>query len=123
MLEVHQNNDLSNYKKLLSELGLDKNDVKLLEAYDNGNVTGYLIYSCKSDTVVIYFIDFGSDLNLADGLIRTALFKASLIGTEKAEFKGCSDTAKRLGFLKGNSNLLDSIQSVMGGCCNCKKIC
>lgn len=124
MLEIHQRNDLEGYSKYLNEFGLSSSDAQIIEAIDNNNVLGFSIFSYESDTVIIHCVNYNEDKYLCDGIIRTVLFKASLIGIDKAQFK-MSDLsiAENLGFILKGSNSLASIQTIMNNCKNCKNSC
>ena len=121
MLEIHQRNDINGYSGYLNEFGLSANESKIIEAFDNNKVIGFAIFMYHDDNVKIFYVDYNDDKYLCDGLIRTILFKASLLGIDKAEFL-MSDIKliEDLGFVQKGHNGLVSIQSIMNGCKSCK---
>ncbi len=124
MLEIHQKIDINGYTGYLYELGLSADEAKIIEAFDNEKVIGFSIFRYFEDKIQISIVECNDDKYLFDGIIRTALFKASLLGIDKAEFLMTDlKFAEALGFINNGSNCLSSIQSVMNGCKSCKKNC
>lgn len=118
MLEIHQKTDFIGYEDKIARI--DAEFPAVLESYDNGRVNGYCIFSIEGDTACIYDLSYGGDIALCDGLARSALFKASMLGIDKAKFFTDDENVKKLK-LCDESGILVSIQSVMGGCSNCHK--
>lgn len=121
MLEIHQNENTEKYTDYLDKLNISGTHMKVVEAHDRNRVTGFCIFSYAEDAVTLYVAEYGEDLYLCDGLVRAVLFKASLLGIDRAEF-AFADLAdvRKLGFLEKDSRTLLSIQSIMGGCKSCK---
>ncbi|HOV41133.1 MAG TPA: hypothetical protein PLM59_05020 [Oscillospiraceae bacterium] len=123
MLEIHQRENIENYIDYFKKYNIP-DDANVVEAFDKGNVTGFAIYKIKEDAVFIYHVEYGDDLYLCDGIVRTVLFKASMLGINKAKFEAKDLSAfKKLGFLEKESDWLISIESVMDGCKKCKNSC
>lgn len=126
MLEIHQRNNINGYEEYLRKFQFDA-DVKIIEAFDKEQVTGFAIFTYNGDTLNIYMVSAGGDLYLFDGLARSALFKASMLGIEKAEI--CTDNPeelemyRKLKFIKDNDLTMPSISDFMNGCKNCKNFC
>lgn len=117
MLEIHQRKDINGYEDIISGIEYPI----IIEAVTGDKVDGFSVYSVSDGTVFIHKLQWNDDLYLCDGIIRTALFKASFIGIDKAHFADeYIEIAKRLHLCDENGNL-SSIASVMGGCENCKK--
>lgn len=126
MLEIHQRSDENGYEKLLG--GLDaEGGVKIIEAFDKGEVIGFGIFSYDGGALNLYKISAGGDLYLFDGIVRSALFKASLNGIEKAEVKSRApeeiESYKKLNFISGDNFIIEPISQFMNGCKNCKNSC
>lgn len=126
MLEIHQRKDTQEYSGYLKNCNLDNKDALVIEAFDKGKVTGFCIFTYGDDCVNLYYVEYGEDVYLFDGLIRTVLFKASLKGIDKAvyffENKGNFELLEKFRTVDKGMATLSSIQNVMNGCKNCKKI-
>ncbi|MEG0614507.1 MAG: hypothetical protein RR540_02025 [Oscillospiraceae bacterium] len=122
MLEIHQKADIIGYEKFIDKAKINPNEVKIVEAFDKGKVIGYGIFSYSEDTVKIFAVDYGDDKYLCDGIVRTILFKASMLFIDKAEFVFENlSLMEQLHFLEKGSNTLNSIKNVMDNCKSCKK--
>lgn len=123
MLEIHQKKDISGYEGYLRKINANANDILIVEAFDKKNVIGFCIFSYEKDCVNLYQIEYGDDKYLFDGIVRAVLFKASMIGIDKAKyyFEDLS-LLKKFGTVDKEGNCLSCIQNVMNGCNNCKKI-
>ena len=122
MLEICQVTDLNKYINIINTI--NDNEIKVMEAYDKENVLGYALFSYSEDIINIYELKYNGDLNLCDGIVRAILFKASLIGIDKAEYHFEElESIQKLGLIDKNSNYLSSIKIVMDGCRNCKYSC
>lgn len=106
MIDIRKIEDVKVSDKLVNEFRLKfaRNDL-LLGAFSDGAVIGFLQYETSSDTLKIKFIScFSKDFALADGLIKTLLFKCDVsvikIVTLPLEYE---QSARSLGFrLNGN---------------------
>lgn len=127
MLEIHQRNDIKGYEKYLSDFQLDSDSVKIIEAFDKEEVIGFAIFTYGDDALNLYTVSAGGDLYLFDGLARSALFKASLLGIERAEIKTADSSElemyRKLKFIGENDLTIPSISHFMNGCKNCKNFC
>lgn len=117
MLEIHQREDIKGYEEMIKGIEYPI----IIEAVTGDNVDGYCIYSIADGEVFIHRLSYNDDICLCDGIIRTALFKVSFLGIDKACFAPeIKDTAKKL-HLCDENGVLSSIESVMSGCEGCKK--
>ena len=117
MLEIHQREDTKGYENLIKGIEFPI----IIEAVTGGNVDGFCIYSVADGEVFIHELSYNDDIYLCDGIIRTALFKVSFLGINKARFsEKTKDAAKKL-HLCDEEGILSSIESVMSGCEGCKK--
>lgn len=127
MLEIHQRNDINGYAEYLEKFQLSTDDVKIIEAFDKEDVIGFAIFTYSDDTLIIYTVSAANDLYLFDGLVRSALFKASMFGIEKAEIHTDNSAElemyRKLKFITENDLTIPSISEFMNGCKNCKKFC
>lgn len=124
MLEIQETLELSRYKSVIEAAGND--DLHITEAFDKGEVNGFIAYAYDSEAVIIYDFNDNDDLYLCDGLVRSVLFKGCLKGLDKAEFKICDEKKlsrlKSLLFVKDNSNMLENMNEFMDKCKKCKEI-
>lgn len=121
MLEIRSCNDPAKYSDFIRHHVLKEESWKILEAIDCENVIGFCVYACTADILKIFAVECKDDLLLYDGLIRSALFKASGFGIDRVEFFLADlNIVKKLGFLKNESNYSASIQNFIKGCKNCK---
>ena len=117
MLEIHQREDTKGYEDLINGIEFPI----IIEAVTGDNVDGFCIYSVADGEVFIHELSYNNDIYLCDGIIRTALFKVSFLGINKARFsEKIKDAAKKL-HLCDEDGVLSSIESVMSGCGGCKK--
>lgn len=97
----------------------------ITEAFDRGEVIGFIAYSYEGDRTVVYDYCDGGELILCDGLVRSVMFKSCLKGIETVTFT-LSDADKyknlrRLKFIPFDGDTAEKIDSFMNGCENCKK--
>lgn len=97
----------------------------ITEAFDKGNVIGFIAYSYEGDRTIVYDYSDGGDLFLCDGLVRSVMFKSCLKGINTVTFT-LSDTSKyknlrKLRFISADSDTAENIDNFMNGCKNCKK--
>ena len=117
MLEIHQRQDTKGYENLIGDIEFPI----IIEAMTDNKVDGFCIYEYGDNGVVIHELSYNGDLYLCDGIIRTALFKASMLGVDTARFsEKTREVAKKL-HLCDENGALSSIESVMSGCAGCKK--
>lgn len=122
MLEIQEKFTTEGYESVVEAAG----DVQLhiTEAYDKGEVTGFIAYSYEDDHTVVYDYDDGGDLYLCDGLVRSVLFKSCLKGIGKAVFrisdKKKYENLKRLRFVTDESYELEKLDDFMNSCKGCK---
>ena len=117
MLEIHQREDTKGYEDLINGIEFPI----IIEAVTGDNVDGFCIYSVADGEVFIHELSYNNDIYLCDGIIRTALFKVSFLGINKARFsEKIKDAAKKL-HLCDEDGVLSSIESVMSGCEGSKK--
>lgn len=121
MLQIIKKDGLDGYEKVISDLGLSGNpNIRVSEAVNGDEINGFGVYELSADALTIYIISHGSDLMLADGILRSILFLAAVKGVEKAVFeRGSEDIAKRLGIIKSGT-VLEPVSEVFGGCEDCK---
>ena len=117
MLEIHQRENTNGYEEMISGIEYPI----IIEAVTGDNVDGYCIYSVSDGEIFIHKLSYNNDIYLCDGIIRTALFKVSFLGINKARFADeCIEPAKKL-HLCDEEGVISSIESVMSGCEGCKK--
>lgn len=97
----------------------------ITEAFDKGNVIGFIAYSYEGARTIVYDYSDGGDLFLCDGLVRSVMFKSCLKGINTVTFT-LSDTSKyknlrKLRFISADSDTAENIDNFMNGCKNCKK--
>ncbi len=97
----------------------------ITEAFDKGNVIGFIAYSYEGDRTIVYDYSDGGDLFLCDGLVRSVMFKSCLKGINTVTFT-LSDANKyknlrKLRFISADSDTAENIDNFMNGCKNCKK--
>ena len=123
MLEIQETQNLSRYQQVIEAAGNDA--LHITEAFDKGEVNGFIAYAYDSEAVIIYDFDDNNDLYLCDGLVRSVLFKGCLKGLDKAEFKIQDETKysrlKSLLFVKDNSNVLENMNEFMDKCKKCRE--
>lgn len=121
MLEIQEKFSTEGYEALAERAG---EGLHITEAFDKGEVIGFIAYSYENEKTVIYDLDDGGDLYLCDGLVRSVLFKSCLKDIHIAEFAVEDETKcvslTKLGFIKNGSKTLENIDSLMNGCQNCK---
>lgn len=121
MLQILKKEGTEGYESILESLGIaDNPNVRISEAVDGNDISGYGIYEITPSEMIIYAVSDGGDLMLADGILRSILFLGALKGIEKAEFKAGSESfPKRLAMIK-EGTVLDPISDVFNGCQSCK---
>lgn len=121
MLEIHEIKDLSLYKTLLEDISSENPHV--IEAVDKNVCTGTAVFDYNGDTVRLLYIHCVDDLYLFDGIVRTVMFKGSIIGLKKAEFcvnsPDALDSLKKLGFLKNDKPIV-LISDFLDKCEHCE---
>lgn len=121
MLEIQEKFSVEGYEEL-AERANDP-DLHITEALDKGEVIGYIAYSYRTESTVIYDYDDGGELMLCDGLVRSVLFKTCLKGIGRVEIE-CPEEKllplERLRFIPHGSRLIEDPDSFMNGCQNCK---
>lgn len=121
MLEIQERFSTEGYEALAEKAG---EGLHITEAFDKGEVIGFIAYTYLEDRTIIHDLDDGGDLYLCDGLVRSVLFKSCLKDIHIAEF--CVDdeikckSLTKLGFIKNGSKTLEDIDSLMNGCQNCR---
>ncbi len=121
MLEIQEKFSTEGYETIAERAG---ESLHITEAFDKGEIIGFIAYSYENEKTVIYDLDDGGDLYLCDGLVRSVLFKSCLKDIHTAEFAVEDETKcvslTKLGFIKNGSKTLENIDSLMNGCQNCK---
>lgn len=123
MLQILQTRNIELYSGKIADLGLQDCFPSVVEATDNDAVIGIGIYHMDFENarVVIDYCEWGDDILLLDGIIRSILFLVYMRGIEKAMFSdSIADECKKLGFVKNDSLILDDISDVLDGCKHCK---
>lgn len=123
MLQILQTRNIEAYNEIIAKLGLEDSMPSVVEATDNDTVIGIGVYHMdfEAGAVVIDYCEWGEDIMLLDGIIRSILFLVMLRGIDKAMFnESLKDNAIKLGFVKDDSLTLESISSVLDGCKHCK---
>ena len=118
MLEIHECRDNSAYKKQLDMIDCD--DAAVVEAFENGENTGYGIYSLSPFKVIIYDFSDTDNLYLLDGIIRAMLFKACLKNIYYAVFDIKDENKKKLLEALSLDDEIESLSDFFSGCKNCK---
>lgn len=117
MLEIHECSDYRAYSAQLEKI--DVLCPVIVESYDGDKITGYGIYSCEPEKAVVYDFSDTDDLYLLDGIIRTMLFKASVMGIEYAEFDVADEHKRGLLEKLKYSRTIESLSEFFSGCKNC----
>lgn len=122
MLQILQTKNIESYSELILSLGLEKENVSVVEATDKEEILGIGIYALEREQVTVYYIDAKNDLYLFDGIVRSILFLAVLKDVDKAVF-ALSDRndLEKLGFVQKNDNCLLSLKEFMSKCKSCGK--
>ncbi len=89
---------------------------------DKENILGVCLFEIENGKITIASLSPESDVMLADGVLRSALFIAANRGIMEADYsEGVSgDLIKRLGFAGAQNNSID-ITNLFSSCGNCKK--
>ncbi len=123
MLQILQTRNIEAYAEKIASLGLEDSMPSVVEATDDNKVIGVGIYHMDFDegAVAIDYCEWGEDIMLLDGIIRSILFLIMLRGIDKAVFdESLRDNVIKLGFVKGDSLKLESISEILDGCKHCK---
>jgi hypothetical protein len=121
MLEIQERLDSDGYEELRKAAG--SAELHITEAFDRGEVIGYIAYSYGTDRTVVYGLDDGGDLMLCDGLVRSVMLKSVIKGIKHMLFElddSCFDKLKKLRFVNGDSRQCSDLDSFMNGCQICK---
>ena len=118
MLEIHENKDHTAYASQLEKI--DAFFPVVVESFENGNVTGYGIYSCTPKKVTVHDFSDTNNLYLLDGIIRTMLFKAAMQGIDYAEFDIKDDNKNVLLEKLKYGKSIESLNEFFSSCKNCK---
>lgn len=86
--------------------------------YDGKELSGYLLFSVKDDTVFLLKAKAENDL-LKDGLVRAVLNYVSLHGTVKAQFSKDFDSEFLIKYQisKSGEKRIENIEEVFKKCC------
>ncbi len=126
MLEIHEIPDISKYNLILEGLPADKSKLRVVEAFGRAKmVTGFAVFSYEEDCVNIYRCEYGDDIDLCDGILRSILFKASMKGIDTGKCMAQADGENlftKMHYTKGNETMIQSIASLMNGCKRCKEM-
>lgn len=117
MLEIHQRSDTVGYERKIEGL---ENPI-IIEAVNGENIDGYCVYTLYDGSVIFHDVEAGGDILLYDGIVRTALFKCSFIGIDKAKFLVEDLTMPKKLHLCDENGVLTSVSAVMNGCEHCKR--
>lgn len=123
MLEIQEKFSTEGYESVVD--ASKGSMLHITEAFDKGNVIGFIAYSYEGDRTIVYDYSDGGDLFLCDGLVRSVMFKSCLKGINTVTFT-LSDTSKyknlhKLRFISADSDTAENIDNFMNGCKNCKK--
>ena len=123
MLEIQEKFSSDGYEAV-AEAAKGK-ELHITEAFDNGDVIGFIAYSYDDDITVVYDYDDGGELLLCDGLVRSVMFKSCLRGIEKMVFT-LPESDKyvnlyRLKFIPEGGNTAENLDGFMNGCADCKQ--
>lgn len=124
MLEIKECKDILRYSDIINDLLDDYALVSVAEAYDGERVSGFGVYSYEKDAVVIHRVEYGDDLYLADGIVRTILFKAMMNGIDRGVFAANESNdilTSKLKYIKDKGRIINSITDFMDNCKNCKE--
>lgn len=122
MLQILQAKSFKPYQDIISSLGVEDEVFSIVEAVDNGEVTGFAIYHFSNDSVILDYCTSSGDLYLYDGLVRSVLFLAVNNGIEKAVFNiEDRNEIEVLGFVQKCHNLLSDLSGFLNNCKSCKK--
>lgn len=122
MLEIHERTDTNGYEKVIATI--QNENIHIVESMNGSEVNGYGIYSFDENGLRVY--DFSShELEIADGIIRTILFKGMLGGLNRCSFT-VRDSEKnaqliKLGFIEKNDGVIEDIGEFMSKCKNCNQ--
>lgn len=123
MLQILQTRNIELYSEKIEMLGLADSFPSVVEATDNETVIGIGIYHMdfEDGMVVLDYCEWNDDIMLLDGIIRSILFLVYMRGIEKAKLpQALVIECKKLGFIEGDSLVIDRIGDVLDGCKHCR---
>ena len=124
MLQILQTRNMENYADKIAGLELAEKYPNVVEAIDNDKITGIGIYhmNFEENRIVIDYAEYGNDLVLLDGIIRSILYLAMLRNIDSARFDLPQiDDVRKLGFVQNCGNLLEPVSDFMSKCKSCGK--
>ncbi|GEM_PF-279039 len=127
MLRILEQKNLDAYQEIIRQTAIpDSAQLHLTEALEeDDSVKGWILYAYQPEQILIYALDDGKDWNYCDGLLRSVLFKAQLRGIEKAVLEipdsAVMEKISRLGFVKNEQKIIESISEIMENCKKCKE--
>ncbi len=120
MLEIHQRTDFSGYESSVGGIKTD-DEIKIIEAFEDGKVIGYCIYTLNSEYAEVFDIGYGGNLIICDGILRTVMLKAMMTGADRIVYSTDDTAVEKLKLCDSGKRELGSIMSVMGCGCKCEK--
>lgn len=126
MLEMRELPDIKKYSEIINSLP-DKNaDYKVIESFGKAKmITGFAVYSYEEDAVVIHHCEYGEDIELCDGILRTVLFKAIFKGIDRGICLACEDKTNlfdKMRYPQNDGHEIASINNFLNSCKKCKEI-
>ncbi len=119
MLQILKRKDADGYLHILERFGLSAYDTDISESVEDGTVNGYAVYRLSPEGIFFYDVK-ANDLTIYDGIVRSVLFLAALKGVERARFLlDDKSNVISLGFVSLETDVLDPISGVLGGCSGC----
>lgn len=123
MLEIQEKFSTEGYEKIIESAG--NSAIHITEAFDKGEIIGFIAYAYDEDKTLIYDYGDGGDLYLCDGLVRSVLFKSCIKGINTAVFKLSDEKLYenliKLGFVQNDNKTLKNLNEFMDGCKKCKE--
>lgn len=123
MIEVHPIDDAARTAALYAEAGLPCGDDCFgVAAYDGETVLGHCLFSLNRAGITVFALTPADDLPLADGILRSALYVASVRGVRDAFYAESAPVPllRALAFLKDEAERRLDIDKLTEGCA-CEK--
>lgn len=107
---------------LLRELGLIRPEAFIYGGYERGERIGYAVFERLEGRVTVTAAEYGTDLDLLDGLVRAGMAWMDDNGLECLYFSDKLDREplKKLYFISDESNYVNSVGDFLKTCKKCR---
>ena len=108
--------------ELLEQLHISNPETFIYEATEHGRRTGYAVFENISGKVTLTNAEYGGDLDLLDGLVRSGMAWMDDNGIAALSFGASLDreTLKKLAFVTDDKNDVDSVGEFLKTCKKCR---